>query len=223
MPPPGFAPVTVTHLTSRRLARRSAGSRYSIWALGGSARGSLVHPWPAGRWFTLMMGEICEWPLRYWWLGSDPLDGPVHRGSPDAEEFRELSLGVATGVVQLQQMLGLIRLQLRLLATQPTLRLRYFHPFPRVQSDQVGFELRHHRQHVGQQPPHRVGWIMDDPPRLSLTFRLVSSSRMSRASGSDRPSRSNLVTTKVSPARQAANASRRPGRSRLLPVKPWSR
>ena len=34
---------------------------------------------------------------------------------------------------------------------------------------------------------------------------------MSRASGSDRASRSNLVTTKVSPARQAANASRRPG------------
>jgi len=30
--------------------------------------------------------------------------------------------------VQLQQVLGLVRLQLRLLAAQPTLGLRYFHP-----------------------------------------------------------------------------------------------
>ena len=29
-----------------------------------------------------------------------------------------------------------------------------------------------------------------------------------------------FVTTKVSPARQAASASRTPGRSRLVPVKP---
>jgi hypothetical protein len=42
-----------------------------------------------------------------------------------------------------------------------------------------------------------------EPPRLSLTLRLVSSSKMSRASGSDRASRSSLVTTNVSPARQA--------------------
>jgi hypothetical protein len=34
-----------------------------------------------------------------------------------------------------------------------------------------------------------------EPPKLSLTFRLVKSSKMSRASGSDRASRSNLVTT----------------------------
>jgi hypothetical protein len=189
-------PVTVTHLTSRRLARRSGARRTRY---GPSAAR------PAGRWFTLgprvagsplMMGEICEWPLGYWWLGSDPLDGPVHRGSPDAEEFRELTLGVASGVVQLQQMLGLIRLQLRLLATQPTLGLGYFHPFPGAQSDQVGFELSATIANTlnNNRPTGSVGsWI--EPPRLSLTFRLVSSS-MSRASGSDRASRSNLVTTK---------------------------
>jgi hypothetical protein len=44
--------------------------------------------------------------------------------------------------------------------------------------------------------------------------------KMSRASGSDRASRSSLVTTIVSPARQAASANRRPGRSRLVPVRP---
>ena len=142
MPPPGSAPVTVTHLTTRRLARRSAGSPYSH---GPSAAR------PAGRWFIvgprvagspLMIGEICEWPLGYRWLGSDPLDGPVHRGSSDAEEFRELSLGVATGVVQLQQMLGLIRLQLRLLATEPGPSPSQPSSLTSPSSDQVGFELR---------------------------------------------------------------------------------
>jgi hypothetical protein len=54
-----------------------------------------------------------------------------------------------------------------------------------------------------------------EPPRLSFTFRMVSSSKISRASGSERASRSSLVTTRVSPARQAARASRRPGPFRV--------
>jgi hypothetical protein len=49
---------------------------------------------------------------QFWWLGSYPLDGPVHRGSRDAEEFGELSLGVAPSVAELRQMLGLVRLLL---------------------------------------------------------------------------------------------------------------
>jgi len=61
-----------------------------------------------------------------------------------------------------------------------------------------------------------------EPPMLSLTFASVSSATMSRASGSERASRSSLVTTSVSPERQAASASRRPGRARLVPVRPWS-
>ena len=80
---------------------------------------------------------MCEWPLRFWWLGSHPLDGPIHRGSPDAEEFGELSLTVGAEVVQLQQVFCLVRLQLWPLAEQPTLGFRYFHPFPGAQSDQI--------------------------------------------------------------------------------------
>ena len=70
----------------------SVGSPYSIWALGGSACGSLVHPWPAGRWFTLDDGRDLQMAARVQvaWVGS--ADGPVHRGSPDAEDFLELSL-----------------------------------------------------------------------------------------------------------------------------------
>jgi len=51
-------------------------------------------------------------------------------------------------------------------------------------------------------------WI--DPPMLSRTPDAVSSSTMSRASGTERASRSSLVTTRVSPCRQAARAWRSP-------------
>ena len=73
---------------------------------------------------------MCEWPLRFWWLGSDPLDRPVHRGSSDAEQFGKLSLGVGAEIVQLEQMFGLVRLQFGLLATEPALCLCHFHLFP---------------------------------------------------------------------------------------------
>src|SRR5512133_1290490 len=168
------------------------------------------------------MCEMCEWPLRFWWLGPHPLDGPVHRGSPDAEEFGDLSLTVGAEVVQLEQVLGLVRLELRLLAAQPTLGFRYFHPSrvpSRIRSASNSATIANTLN--SSRPTGSAGsWI--DPPRLSLTFLFVSSSRMSRASGSDRASRSSLVTTNVSPARQAARANRSPGRSRLAPVKPWS-
>jgi hypothetical protein len=59
-------------------------------------------------------------------------------------------------------------------------------------------------------PTGSVGSWMD-PPMLSFTFRLVRSSMMSLASGRERASRSSFVTTRVSPARTAARASRRPG------------
>ena len=49
-------------------------------------------------------------------------------------------------------------------------------------------------------------------------FIFVNSWRMSRASGSDRASRSSFVTTNVSSARQAARANRSPGRSQFALV-----
>jgi hypothetical protein len=49
-----------------------------------------------------------------------------------------------------------------------------------------------------------------EPPRLGLTLHFVSSSKMSRASGKERASRSSLVATNVLAARQAASASEDP-------------
>jgi hypothetical protein len=51
---------------------------------------------------------------------SHPIESAVDRRPSDAEEFGELSLGVGAEVVQLEQVLGLIRLQLRLVASQPS-------------------------------------------------------------------------------------------------------
>ena len=59
-----------------------------------------------------------------------------------------------------------------------------------------------------------------EPAKLNLTFRLVSSSKMSRASGNDRANRSSFVTTNVSPDRHTAKATLKPGRSRFVPVRP---
>src|SRR5664280_2810307 len=59
-----------------------------------------------------------------------------------------------------------------------------------------------------------------EPPMLSFTPPSVSSSTMLRASVKELASRPSLVTTRVSPDRQAASASHRPGRARLVPVSP---
>ena len=73
-------------------------------------------------------GHLGERPLRFSSPGSHPLDGPVHRGSSDAEELGQLSLGIGAEIVQLKQMLGLVRLQLRLFTSQPALYLGDFIP-----------------------------------------------------------------------------------------------
>ena len=54
---------------------------------------------------------------------------------------------------------------------------------------------------------------------LSLISRLARSPAISWASRTDRARRSSLVTTKVSPARHAARASRSPARFLFLPGK----
>ncbi len=42
---------------------------------------------------------MCQWPLRFWSLRSHPLNRPVHRGSPVAEEFGDHELPAASTVV----------------------------------------------------------------------------------------------------------------------------
>jgi hypothetical protein len=68
---------------------------------GGALKRTLMPLGAAGQRARLRLRtcEMCEWPLRFRWPGSYPLDGPIHRGSPDAEEFGDLSLTVGAEVV----------------------------------------------------------------------------------------------------------------------------
>ena len=67
--------------------------------------------------------------------------------------------------------------------------------------------------------PMRAARAADTTP----SPRATRVSLMSRASGTERASRSSLGSTRVSPARTAARAWSRPGRARLVPVSPLSR
>ena len=48
-----------------------------------------------------------------------------------------------------------------MLPAQSAFCLRHLHPFTGAHADQVSLELRHHGQHVEQQPADRVGRVMD--------------------------------------------------------------
>jgi hypothetical protein len=82
---PPRQPQALPQLTGRRVASRGPG--FAILDVRSRTRAAgqraLVIP---------SMREMCEWPLRLRLFGSHPLDGPIHRGSPDAEQFGELSL-----------------------------------------------------------------------------------------------------------------------------------
>ena len=91
------------------------------------------------------------------------MDRAVNGVPADAEQRGQLSGGVDAPSVELDKMLGLHSAELGLLPAQPAFRLRHLHPLASAHADQVCLELGHHRQNAEQQPPHRVGRIMDRP------------------------------------------------------------
>lgn len=147
-------------------------------------------------------------------------DGPIHGGAGHAEQVADLGGAVLAAVQELDQVRFLARVELGLLAPQMTLGLATRIPSrvrDRMRSASNSATIA--KTLNSSRPTGSVG-SHTDAPRLSRTFRLVRSSAIARASGSDRASRSSLVTTSLSPARQAARASRSPGRSRFVPVRP---
>jgi hypothetical protein len=78
--------------------------------------------------------------------------------------------------VQLQQVLGLVRLELRLLSAQPALGLGYFHPF-------LGAQLGVNRHHVAFRKPVRA-WAASNGIQLSSRGRVpISVLQQYRAAG----------------------------------------
>ncbi len=88
-------------------------------------------------------------------------DGAVDGGAGDAEQVADFAGGVLAGVEQFDQVRFLPWVQFRLLATQMPFRLRDPHSFPSPGADEIAFELRDHGEDVEQQPPHRVGRVVD--------------------------------------------------------------
>src|SRR5215218_4881442 len=106
-----------------------------------------------------------SWPL--WDAGSClvalPFDGAVDRGSTDPEELSDLGGAVVPAVQLRDQMCLLAAVELRLLAAEAAVGLRDSHAFAGAEPDQVGLELRDHRQHVEQQWAHGVGRVVQRP------------------------------------------------------------
>jgi hypothetical protein len=129
---------------------------------------------------------------------------------------------VRAGAIQLDQVRLLPRAELRLLAAQSALGSGYRHPFACSSTSKIRFKFRGHGQRGEQEPADRVGRVVhrsaDVQPDAAGGQLVDDVTRVGDGAGH----RSSLVTTRVSPRRQAARASRRPGRARLVPVSPWS-
>src|SRR3712207_2407331 len=128
-------------------------------------------------------------------------DGAVDGGAADAEELSDLGGAVVTAVDQGYQVRFLTTVELRLLPAEAALRLRDPHALAVTEPDQVGLNSATIASTLNSNRPTASVGSYTDPPILRLTCRVVSSSAMARASGSDRASRSSFVTTSVSPAR----------------------
>jgi hypothetical protein len=90
----------------------------------------------------------------------------------------------------------------------------------RVRAHEVGLELGDHGQDVEEQSSDRVGWVMDRAAEVELDLAAREVLDDVASVGQRASEAVELVTTRVSPARHAASACRRPGRSRWLPVRP---
>ena len=99
-------------------------------------------------------GTPCgEGPLRFDRLGAS-CDSAVDRGPSNTEELGEFGLGVGAEVVQLEQVLGLVRLSLAACRRSGRSPLNFIPSRVRIRIGRIRF--RYHGEHVEQQPSHRV-------------------------------------------------------------------
>jgi len=90
----------------------------------------------------------------------------VDGGVGDTEQVRQLRGAVVPCVQKRDEVSFLAGVELGLLPPQPTLGLGDLHALAGAQPDQVGLKLGDHRQHAEQQPPHRIGRIVDGAPEV---------------------------------------------------------
>ena len=116
----------------------------------------------------------------------------------------------------------LAMVEFRLLAPEMPLRFGDLHSFASSEPNEVGLKLGNHGEDVEEQSSDGIGGIVDGPTQ-------VQTHRSNRKFVGDRPciregprQPIELGDNQRVAFSTCARASRRPGRSRLVPVSPWS-
>jgi hypothetical protein len=113
-------------------------------------------------------------------------------------------------------------LELGRLPAQSALGLRNGDPFAGAGPGEVGLELGDHRQHGEQQPADRIGGVVDRAadvePDATVSEFVDDVAGVWHRTGEA----IEFGDDQGGAFRQAARASRSPGRSRFVPVRPWS-
>jgi hypothetical protein len=127
------------------------------------------------------------------------LTGTVDRRADDIEQVRELYGAALAAIEQGHQVRFLPLIKLGLLTTQTSFGPGYLHGLPGAQPNLVGLERSDHRaRSTAAGRPGRSGRAPTRPVETNLAGgELVGDGA---GSGSDRASRSSLVTTNVSPS-----------------------
>ena len=89
------------------------------------------------------------------------LDSPIHSQASHVEQLGNLCCRVSTGVVHLHEKFLLSVRQLRLFPTESPFRFRDLHAFARSGTNQIGFELGNHGEHVKQESSDRIIGVVD--------------------------------------------------------------
>lgn len=112
--------------------------------------------------------------------------------------------------------------KLPLLAAQTPLRSGDRHALASTSSDEICLELGDHAEHIEQQPANGIGRVLEaatEAKAHALRRELVCDIARIRQRSRELIE---LQHHEGVPLRQAARASRRPGRARFVPVSPWS-
>jgi len=94
------------------------------------------------------------------------LNGAVHRRPGDTEELGDLASRVLPGAVQLHEVLLLRGGELGLASAELPGGLGDGHALAGAGTDEVGFELGDHAEHVEEQPADGVGGVVDRSPEV---------------------------------------------------------
>lgn len=101
-------------------------------------------------------GDLCELFSGV----ASALDRPIDSRTGNAEEFGDLGCGVLAGPVDTERVLLQCLGGFRLFPAKTADRLGDLHSLAGSCPNQISLELRDHREHVEEQPAHRVGGVM---------------------------------------------------------------